>query len=143
MCVCYFATVNTNHHLSCVRGCSNDGLANSNSNLTHVEPLLLYSPVLCNSLSEGGVNLSTEKALSDKTGHTLPHHSLSLPENNSLSCLTLINNTAATLKERPRFFKDCPINFHFSEMGCVFPLLVFCLRYIPSNSLRFSSLYLS
>lgn len=78
MSVCYCVTVNTNHHL-------------------HFEPpLLLYSPVLFNSVRGGRVNLCTEQANSGKSGHTLSHHSLSLPVINSLSCLTLINNTVAT-----------------------------------------------
>lgn len=96
-------------------------------------------------LRGGRANLSTEKAHSDKTRHTLPHHSLSLWANNSLSYLTLINDTAATWKERCGFFKDCPINFPFSEKVTVFPLLraLLLLKLYPSFSLPSSPNHLS
>ena len=92
----YLVSVNTlSFTESADCGCNN-GYTIRNWNLTHVEMLLMLVNRCSAPLCVGDVALRTEETHSLKTRHTLPHYSLSLPENNSLSCLTLINNTAAT-----------------------------------------------
>ncbi len=88
----------------------------------------MYSPVLCS--SQRGGRATERKPIQtrvDTLSLILHYHFL----RNSLSCLTLINNTAAPSKER--FFKDCPINFPLLREGVWFSFVVLCL----------SSLYLS